>query len=242
MESMQAMHAAHHAVLDLAGGKPLPRGYGDFAAEVDALEHGAGVVDLEACGVIGVRGPDAAQFLNGVATNNVKALAIGRPQDNLLCTTKGKILQVVIVLRVKEEDYLVITEPGALSAVAAHLDSYHIQEDLQMGVAGLTRLDIIGPRTGDVLGAAGLDPARLIQPYEGAAAVLAAHPLGALPRVLVLVPAPLAPKLAEALLGAGARLAGSAFSRAAAIDGRTHRDDTITLKMRVSLSVEALRR
>jgi len=41
---------------------------------------------------------------------------------------------------------------------------------------------------------------------------------------------------------AGARLAGSASSRAAAIDGRTHRDDTITLKMRVLLSVEALRR
>jgi folate-binding protein YgfZ len=47
-----------------------------------------------------------------------------------------------------------------------------------------------------------------MQPYEGAAAVLAAHPLGSLPRVLLLAPAPLAPRLAEALLGAGARLAG----------------------------------
>ncbi len=208
MESMQSMHVAHHAVLDQVGGKPLPLGYGDFAAEVGALEHGAGVVDLEACGVIGVRGPDAAQFLNGVATNNVKALAIGRPQDNLLCTTKGKILHAVTILRIKEEDYLVITEPGALGPVATHLDSYHIQEDLQMGVAGLTRLDVIGPRATEVLRGAGLDPARLIQPCDGAAAVLAAHPLGALTRVLVLAPAPLAPRLAEALLGAGARLAG----------------------------------
>lgn len=208
MESMQSVTSAHHAVLDQVGGKPLPLGYGDFAAEVEALERGAGVVDLEACGVIGVRGPDAAQFLNGIATNNVKALAIGRPQDNLLCTTKGKILHAVTILRVKEEDYLVVTEPGGLEPVATHLDNYHIQEDLQMGLAGLTRLDVVGPRATEVLRAAGLDPARLMQPYEGAAAVLAAHPLGAVPRVLVLAPAPLAPKLAEALLGAGARLAG----------------------------------
>lgn len=205
---MQSVHSAHRAVLHQVGGKPLPLGYGDFAAETAALEQGAGVVDLEACGVIGVRGPDAVLFLNGVVTNNVKALAIGRPQGNLLCGTKGKILHVVTVLRVKDEDYLVITEPGELDAVATHLDNYHIREDLQMGVAGLTRLDVIGPMAEATLSRAGLDPERLVAPYDGGVVVTAPLPLGATPRRLVLVPAPRAPALAEALLGAGARLAG----------------------------------
>ena len=48
MESMRSDHAAHHAVLHQVGDKPLPLGYGDFAAEAAALERGAVVVDLEA--------------------------------------------------------------------------------------------------------------------------------------------------------------------------------------------------
>lgn len=225
MESMQSVHIAHHAVLHQIGGKPLPLGYGDFAAEVEALERGAGVVDLEACGVIGVRGPDAALFLNGVTTNNIKALAVGRPQENLLCATKGKILHAVTVLRIKEEDYLVITEPGDLDRVATHLDTYHIREDLQMGVAELTRLDVIGPQAEAALRGAGLDPARLIQPFGGAGVILATHPLGAHPRVVVMVPAPVAPLLVAALLKAGARLAGYEALEECRIWARVPRSD-----------------
>ena len=208
METMQAVHAAHHAVLGQAGGKPLPLGYGDFAGEVEALEHGAGIVDFEACGVVGVRGPEAALFLNGVTTNNVKALAIGRPQENLLCGTKGKILHAVTVLRIKDEDYLVLTEPGELDAVAAHLDAYHVREDLQMGVAGLTRLDVIGPQGETALRAAGIAPGQLLQTFAGAPLVAVAHALGPHPRWLLLTAAALAPRLIEALLSGGARLAG----------------------------------
>jgi folate-binding protein YgfZ len=208
METMQSVHAAHHAVLGQAGGKPLPLGYGDFAAEVDALEHGAGLVDLEACGVIGVRGPEAAVFLNGVVTNNVTALPKGHAQENLLCGNKGKILHTITLLRVRDEEYVVLTEPGELDAVAAHLDAYHVREELQMGVAGLTRLDVIGPQAAEALRRAGLDPNAALQPFAGAAAVCVAHPLGALPRYVLLAPATLAPQLVDALLAAGARLAG----------------------------------
>jgi len=208
METMQAVHAAHHAVLHEVGGKPLPLGYGDFAGEVEALERGAGIVDLEAGGVIGIRGPDAALFLNGVVTNNVKALPKGRPQENLLCGNKGKILHALTLLRIKDDEYLALTEPGDLGPVSAHLDGYHVREELQLGVAGLTRLDVIGPRAGEVLRGAGLDPAAGIQPFGGAAIVCAPYPLGAHPRVLVLAPVALAPRVVEALLAAGARLAG----------------------------------
>jgi folate-binding protein YgfZ len=208
METMHAVHAAHHAVLHEIGGKPLPLGYGDFAGEVEALERGAGIVDLEAGGVIGIRGPDAALFLNGVVTNNVKALPKGRPQDNLLCGNKGKILHALTLLRIKDDEYFALTEPGELGPVSAHLDGYHVREELQMGVAGLTRLDVIGPRAGEVLRGAGLDPAALIQPFGGAAIVCAPYPLGAHPRALVLAPAAVAPRVVEALLAAGARLAG----------------------------------
>src|SRR5579863_1631317 len=199
METMQSVHKAHHAVVQEVGGKPLPTGYGNFEAEVASLDQGAGLVDLEACGVIGIRGPEAALFLNGVVTNNVKALAKGVPQGNLLCGNKGKILHAITLLRIKDDEFLAITEPGEVGAVAAHLDAYHVREELQMGVAGLTRLDLIGPRADEVLRAAGVDLSLTVQPFGGSAVVGAVFPLGRHPRRLLLVPAPQASALAEGL-------------------------------------------
>ncbi|HEX7926744.1 MAG TPA: hypothetical protein VF678_04070 [bacterium] len=210
---LHALHSANHAVLQDVAGKPVPVGYGDFGAEADAVEHGAGVMDWSAGGVIGVRGPDAALFLNGVTTNNVKALAKGRAQENLLCASKGKILHAVWVVRTKDDEFLVITEPGETDAVMQYLDTYHVREDLVMGVAGLSRLEVLGPRAPQALAAAGLTlPATgtYAPNAHGGAPVLTMHvPLGALPRFMLLTPPPAAPGVVEALLKEpSARLVG----------------------------------
>jgi folate-binding protein YgfZ len=211
--TLQALHAAHHAVLRDVAGQPVPLGYGDFDAEAGAVESGAGVMDWSACGIIGVRGPDAAQFLNGVTTNNIKALPKGWAQDNLLCANKGKILHAVLVVHTKEDEFLVITEPGETGAVARHLESYHVREDLVMGVAGLSRVDVLGPEAPAVLRglgiAAGAAGSFRAQQRDGLP-VLALHlPLGNLPRYALLLPPAAAPALVEALLHAPhARLVG----------------------------------
>jgi folate-binding protein YgfZ len=232
MESpLHTLHSARHAVFQDVGGKPVPAGYGDFGAEADAVERGAGIMDWSAGGVIGVRGPDAALFLNGVTTNNVKALAKGRAQENLLCANKGKILHAVWIVRTKEDEFLVLTEPGETDAVARHLDSYHVREDLVMGVAGLSRLDVLGPlapraveRAGLALPAAGMFAPNL----HGGAPVLTLNlPLGALPRFSLLVPPPAAPGVVEALLNdPAARLVGLAAWDEARIWSRVPRFPT----------------
>jgi folate-binding protein YgfZ len=210
MQSPSSVLSTQATDLHQVGGRPLPMGYGDFEAEVEALTHGAGLVDLTASGVVGVRGPDAAAFLNGVVTNNTKTLPVGRIQDNLICNTKGKILHAVILLRIKEQDYLVGTEPGELEAVAAYLDLYHVREDLELGVAGLVRLDLIGPQGETVLRSAGIDPNALIQSFAGASVVVTPYPLGQHPRRFLLAPMALVPQLIAGLVAAGAKLAGYA--------------------------------
>ena len=205
--AMHTLHAAHGARLG-----PLPEGgsaanrlpldYGDFAGEVQALRTEAGLLDLEACGVIVVRGPDAPTFLSGLVTNDVQRLAEGRVQPNLLCGTKGKILQPLEVVRVKPDQYLLVTAPGGLNAVAAHLESYHVREAVEIGRVPLLRLDLIGPATDVALDAVGLSTAQPIATYRAAPLLVLAHPLGSLPGAMLLLPAPLAPAWAEALLQA----------------------------------------
>ncbi len=210
---MEALHVAHHARFQDTPGKPVPLGYGDFTAEAEAVARGVGVMDWSACGVIGVRGPDAAVFLNGITTNNIKALPKGRAQENLLCASKGKILHAVLVVHTKEDEFLVITEPGEVNAVERHLETYHVREDLVMGIAGLSRLDVVGPQSGaamERLGFASAEPGSFKTGLHGGTPVLTLnHPLGVQPRWMLLLPPLAAAGLVEDLLAMPqARLVG----------------------------------
>jgi folate-binding protein YgfZ len=214
MESpFQSLSTAQPATVQTADGASLATSYGDFAAEAAAVEQGAGLMDWSASGVIGVRGPDAAVFLNGVATNNVKALATGRGQENLLCATKGRILHAVLVVHTKPDEFLVLTEPGETEAVARHLETYHVREDLVMGVTSLARLDVLGARAPQLLERRGIAPPApghcAANPRDGAPLLMLHMPLGALPRFVLLAPPATALSLARALLeDPSARLVG----------------------------------
>lgn len=208
--ALQALHTAHSARLGEVQGTELPLGYGDFAGEVAAIREGLGVLALESAGVIVVRGPDAAEFLSGLTTNDVKRLAPGAVQADLLCANKGKILYPLDVVRLQPAQYLLVTLPGHLEGVAGHLDAYHIREDVEIGRVPLVRLDLLGPGAEAALAALGHSTAAPIGAVEGAPAFTLDWPLGAVPRVLALLPAPHAGAWVERLLAAapGARLVG----------------------------------
>ena len=61
---------------------------------------------------VGVRGPDAADYLQRMVSNDVEALAVGEACPALLLTAKAKVIAPLVVWRRGEEDFLVLTEPG----------------------------------------------------------------------------------------------------------------------------------
>jgi folate-binding protein YgfZ len=206
--TLSDLHRSHGAVWEEAAAMPLR--YGDPAEEVAALEQGMGVLVWEACGVILLRGPQAGEFLNGVTTNDLKALPVGSLQHHLICANKGKILFEVAVIRTKPEEYLLLTEPGEQQAVAGHLNFYHIREEFQMGQPGLVRLDLIGRGLPALLSGLGIAERSAAGRLGEAPLVTVPDPLGELPRVLALLPVAAAPNLAGRLLAASppARLIG----------------------------------
>jgi tRNA-modifying protein YgfZ len=68
-----------------------------------------------------VSGPDAADYLQRMVSNDVEALAVGDSCDALLLTPKARIVAPLRVLRRADDDFLVLTEPELGERVAAEL-------------------------------------------------------------------------------------------------------------------------
>jgi folate-binding protein YgfZ len=59
-----------------------------------------------------VAGPDAADFLQRMVSNDVEALAEGGSCDAMLLTAKGRVIAVMRIWRRAAADFLLLTEPG----------------------------------------------------------------------------------------------------------------------------------
>jgi folate-binding protein YgfZ len=60
---------------------------------------------------VGVRGPDAENYLQRMLSNDVATLAVGGACDALLLTPKARVIAPMRVLRRGPEDFLLLTEP-----------------------------------------------------------------------------------------------------------------------------------
>jgi len=60
---------------------------------------------------VGVVGPDAADYLQRMVSNDVEALAVGEACPALLLTAKARVIAPLVVWRRGDEDFLVLTEP-----------------------------------------------------------------------------------------------------------------------------------
>jgi folate-binding protein YgfZ len=68
-----------------------------------------------------VSGPDAADYLQRMVSNDVEALAPGESCDALLLTAKARVIAPLRILRRGPEDFLLLTEPELGERVRAEL-------------------------------------------------------------------------------------------------------------------------
>lgn len=114
-----------------------PAHYGDAAAEYEAVRGGgAGLFDLSARGRIEVSGAEAVQFLNGLVTNDVKALEDGAWMSAAFPNVQGRLLARARVVRAGGA-YLFDTEEATSAAVLKNLERFTLAGDFR--VRDLTR-------------------------------------------------------------------------------------------------------
>lgn len=86
----------------------MPLWYSSIAEEHQAVRETAGLFDCTHMGVLEVSGPEAASFLNLVATNDIGRLQVGRAQYSYLLDAAGHVLDDIIVYRRTESRFMVV--------------------------------------------------------------------------------------------------------------------------------------
>ncbi|WP_336511377.1 folate-binding protein [Allochromatium tepidum] len=113
--------------------------------------------DLSHLGLIAARGADAASFLQGQLTNDIRELSAGHTQLSAHCSQKGRILTLFRVLRLGETIYL--QTPGERVAESIQrLSRFILRAKVTLSDAGdeLVRIGLAGETAAELLAAQGL--------------------------------------------------------------------------------------
>ena len=114
--------------------------------EIEALEAGRAVLDLDGWGATEVRGADARGWLNDLVTASVETVPTGETVRSLLLGPTGRIRADLHVFR-GDGRYLLLQGPGQLDPIAALLGPYVLSSDVELASAGLHGLALT-PRPG----------------------------------------------------------------------------------------------
>ncbi len=147
-------HKGNRAVFLERGGWNLPAHFGDPAAEYEAVRSGAGWLDLADRAVLSITGADGAEWLQGMLSNDVKALGAGDGVPAAVLNIQGKVLADVRVFRTDDAFLLDLSEP-LVPGVLEHLDRYLIADEVEISdlSGALAMLSIQGPQAETALSA-----------------------------------------------------------------------------------------
>lgn len=129
---LDSLHERLHATMIERDGWRLPASYGDAAAEYRTVrDGGAGLLDLSSRRRVRVRGSEAVQFLNGLITNDVKALAAGAWMTAAFPNAQGRLLASARVLH-QGDEFLFDTEAASGERVFKTLERFTLAGDFHV--------------------------------------------------------------------------------------------------------------
>ena len=97
------------------GGWEMPVYYTSIIEEHHAVRQNVGVFDISHMGQILISGPDAAEFLNRLLTNNITKLAVGQGQYTLMLNERGGVIDDLIVYRLQENFYFLVVNAAKIA-------------------------------------------------------------------------------------------------------------------------------
>ena len=129
---MHAWHLEHGAAFENVGQwkRPwyYPKAGEDLHAavrrECKAVRTTAGVLDASTLGKIDIQGPDAAEFLNRVYSNQWANLAVGACRYGLMCKADGMVMDDGVSARIAQHRFLMTTTTGNAARVLDWLEEW----------------------------------------------------------------------------------------------------------------------
>ena len=134
-ERVTALHDWHlraGAVFEDVGQWKRPRYYPQAGEDMDAAvlrecaatRTGVGILDGSTLGKIDVQGPDAATFLDLIYTNLMSSLKVGAVRYGVMCGVDGMVIDDGTVLRLADEQFLVLTTTGGAARILDWMEEW----------------------------------------------------------------------------------------------------------------------
>jgi folate-binding protein YgfZ len=147
-----------------------------------ALREEAGYLDRSGRGKLTVKGPDAAEYLQGQLTNDIEALDTEQGCYAALLDRKGHLQADMRVLHLHAGEFWLDVEPETTARVLKHLRTYSIGREVEITDVGdlWVITSVIGPAAGRVAGFERLAPehAQGFRNWEGVEVLAVATDLG----------------------------------------------------------------
>jgi aminomethyltransferase len=131
--------------------------YSDAPSEFSALRSRCGVYDLSWRAKLVLTGNDRIRWLNGMITNNVRDLAVGRGVYGFVLSPQGRILGDLYAYN-RSDSLLIDTDCSQAPKLLEIFDHYIIMDDVEVTNVGdkLTSIGVAGPGSTDLLRRVGL--------------------------------------------------------------------------------------
>jgi len=134
--------------------------------DYEALRRGAGAVRLPR-DLLGVGGPDATEYLQGQCSQDVAALAPGQLADSLLLAPDGKLVALVRVERLAEDQFILDVAGGFGQLVRERLARFKLRSKLDLDPLDWSCVALRGEGVADALGLDDTDGARSVIERDG---------------------------------------------------------------------------
>ncbi len=125
----------------------------ELDAQYRTIREECGLLRRDDLTVIAVRGAESAEFLQGQLTNDVEALEDGEGCYAVLLDRKGKVQADARVLRISDDEYLLLAEAAFAPVLSRHLGTYNVGRDAAVGTEDdVVVVTVAGPAAAQVVG------------------------------------------------------------------------------------------
>src|SRR2546426_7801218 len=147
-----AMHKALGARLIPFSGWEMPVEYSGIAKEHTAVRTAAGLFDVSHMGEFDIRGPEALDLLQSIATNDASKLIDGQAQYSAMAYPHGAVVDDVLIYRHNAERFMVVVNAANTGKDFEWITSHNRLDATIENVSDeTTRLALQGPKALDIL-------------------------------------------------------------------------------------------
>ena len=149
----EAHVAAGAKLVDFAGWE-MPVQYEGIRAEHLAVRGSCGVFDVSHMGEIETEGPEAAELLQRLLSNDVSKIQVGGAQYSCLCKEDGGVLDDLFTYRLGEDQFLTVTNAANhqrdLEWFEAHAVEFNVA--VKDRIDAFAMLAVQGPEAREIVG------------------------------------------------------------------------------------------